>query len=97
VLWNGAVDDEGHSKGLPADEVPEQPADAAVVPFETVRRFKGLEREVVILCELPDEVDRLDQLLYTGLTRATTHLVVIASASLVARLGRGGAARTDPR
>ena len=90
VLWNGAVDDEGHSKGLPADEVPEQPADAVVVLFETVRRFKGLEREVVILCELPDQDERLDQLLYTGLTRATTHLVVIAPPALAARLRGAG-------
>ena len=51
VLWNGAVDDAGGSLGLPADEVPEEPRDTVL--FETVRRFKGLEREVVILCELP--------------------------------------------
>ena len=86
VLWNGAVDDDGNSKGLPADEVPDEPADDAVVLFETVRRFKGLERQVVILCELPVEDERLDQLLYTGLTRATTHLVVIAPPALAAVL-----------
>ena len=97
VLWNGAVDDEGNSKGLPADEIPDEPPDADVVLFETVRRFKGLEREVVILCELPEEGERLDQLLYTGLTRATTHLVVIASASLVARLAGKAAGRPGPR
>ena len=84
VLWNGAIDDAGRSLGLPADEVPDEPAD--VIRFETIRRFKGLEREVVILCELPDAGDRLDQLLYVGLTRATTQLVVIASAPLADRL-----------
>jgi hypothetical protein len=83
-LWNGAVDDTGASKGLPADEVPELPPDDRIVQFETIRRFKGLEREVVILCELPGEGERLDQLLYTGLTRATTHLVVIATPKHVA-------------
>jgi DNA helicase IV len=65
--------------------VPDEPGRRRVL-FETVRRFKGLEREVVILCELPDEGERLDQLLYTALTRATTHLVVIAPPQLASRL-----------
>ena len=51
VLWNGAIDDAGVSLRLPADQVPAEPPD--VIRFETIRRFKGLEREVVILCELP--------------------------------------------
>jgi hypothetical protein len=90
-LWNGAIDQAGRSLGLPADEVPDEPPDAGIVLFETVRRFKGLERPVVVLCELPDpaagaRADRLDELLYTALTRATVHLVVIAPASLADRL-----------
>ncbi len=84
VLWNGAIDDAGRSLRLPADEVPDEPGD--VVRFETIRRFKGLEREVVVLCELPDTGERLDQLLYVGLTRATTQLVVIAPRKLAGRL-----------
>jgi hypothetical protein len=84
-LWNGAVDDDGNSKGLPADEVPDEPADAGIVLFESIRRFKGLERGVVIVCELPEEGERLDQLLYTAFTRATAHLVVIAPPALAAR------------
>jgi hypothetical protein len=90
-LWNGAVDDDGNSRGLPADEVPDEPPDAGIVLFESIRRFKGLEREVVILCELPVTGDRLDQLLYSGLTRATAHLVVIAPPALAARLRAGEA------
>ncbi len=86
VLWNGAIDDAGRSLRLPADEVPDEPAD--VIQFETIRRFKGLEREVVILCELPETGERLDQLLYVGLTRATTQLVVIAPPELAHRLGK---------
>ena len=43
---------------------------------------------VVILCELPESADRLDQLLYVGVTRATTQLVVIAPPKLAQRLGR---------
>ena len=54
--------------------MPDEPSDCVV--FETVRRFKGLERPVVVLVEL----------LYVGLTRATTQLVVIAPPELVGRL-----------
>ncbi len=84
VLWNEAFDDEGRSKGLPPEHVPDEPAD--VVLFETVRRFKGLEREVIVLCELPEDAGRLDELLYVGLTRATTHVVAVAPEGLAERL-----------
>jgi superfamily I DNA/RNA helicase len=53
---------------------------------ESVRRFKGLERPVVVLVELPASGNRLDELLYVGLTRATTELVVITPPELAARL-----------
>jgi len=86
-LWNGAIDEGGASLGLPAEEIPDTPPDAGIVLFETVRRFKGLERPVVILCELPETGARLDQLLYTAFTRATAHLVVIAPPTLAARVG----------
>jgi hypothetical protein len=85
-LWNGALDSDGRSLGLPADAIPDEPKDAGVVRFESIRRFKGLERAVVILCELPSEGARLDQLLYTALTRATTHLVAIVPPELSPRL-----------
>jgi superfamily I DNA and RNA helicase len=68
--------------------VPEPPLDAGVILFETIRRFKGLERPVIVLCELPAEGTRLDALLYTALTRSTTHVVVIAPPALAARLQR---------
>jgi hypothetical protein len=84
VLWNAAINDDGTSKGLPPEQVPDEPEDCVV--FETVRRFKGLEREVVILVEVPDTNVRLDALLYVGLTRATTQLVVIAPPGLSKRL-----------
>ena len=47
----------GASLGLPADDVPDEPTDDGVALFETVRRFKGLERPVVVLCELPETAD----------------------------------------
>jgi AAA domain/UvrD-like helicase C-terminal domain/Nuclease-related domain len=84
VLCNSALQDDGRSKGLPPEDVPDEPDE---VLFETIRRFKGMEREVVVLVELPTEGDRLDELLYVGLTRATTELVVIAPPALAGRLG----------
>ena len=88
VLWNEALDEAGRSKGLPPEDVPDEPGD--VVLFETIRRFKGLEREVIVLCELPEDAGRLDELLYVGLTRATTHVVVIAPPALAERLRSSG-------
>src|SRR5450756_558515 len=83
VLCNAALHDDGRSKGLAPEDVPDEPDE---VLFETIRRFKGMERDVVILVELPTEGDRLDELLYVGLTRATTELVVIAPPELARRL-----------
>ena len=83
-LENAALYDDGSSRGLAPEDVPDEPDE---VLFETIRRFKGLEREVVVLVELPTDGDRLDELLYVGLTRATTELVVIAPPELARRLG----------
>jgi ATP-dependent exoDNAse (exonuclease V) beta subunit len=53
-------------------------------------RGQAAERRVhdVLRAALPADyhLDRLDQLLYVGLTRATTQLVVIASPALAERL-----------
>ena len=63
---------------------------------ETIRRFKGLERPVVVLVELDPADPRLDRLLYVGASRARQHLVVIGPAAVLERLGRpGSAARSD--
>jgi len=79
-----ALHDDGSSKGLAPEDVPDEPDE---VLFETIRRFKRMEREVVVLVEIPTEGDRLDELLYVGLTRATTELVVIAPPEIARRLG----------
>ena len=50
VLWNGQVDDSGHPLGLAAADVPRQPTD--VILCDSIRRFKGLERPVIVLVEL---------------------------------------------
>jgi hypothetical protein len=84
VLWNGSYDEVGRSLGLTPELQPDQPAD--VVLFDSIRRFKGLEREVVILVELDATDQKLEQYLYVGMTRALNHLVVIAPAAVLARI-----------
>lgn len=75
ALWNGAYDDAGESLGLPFTEIPEPPDD--VIVCDSIRRFKGLERPVVVLVEV-DPTDTEDaQLMYVGASRARQHLVVI--------------------
>ena len=81
VLGNPAVDDAGRHLGLPANLAPELPGD--VILCETIRRFKGLERPVVVLVELKADDPRLARLLYIGASRATQHLVVIAPAAVL--------------
>jgi hypothetical protein len=66
----------------------DQDGEPGRILLESVRRFKGLERPIVILTavdELPPE--EADALLYVGLSRARIHLVVVAQASTIARLG----------
>ena len=89
-LVNEAIDDAGYSKGLAAEDLPEEHSD---ILFESIRRFKGLEREVIVLVELSTDIDRLDQVLYTGLTRATTHLTVIAPPALANRINAKSGSR----
>ena len=83
-LENAAIFDDGSSRGLAPEDVPDEPDE---VLFESICRFKGMEREVVVLVELPTDGDRIDELLYVGLTRATTELVGIAPPALARRLG----------
>jgi hypothetical protein len=85
VLENPSVDDEGHHLGAAAHETPELPSDAILC--DTIRRFKGLERPVVVLVELDGVApEKLDRLLYVGASRARQHLVVIGSPAVLGRL-----------
>jgi hypothetical protein len=82
VLWNGQVDDAGRTLGLAAHDVPAQPSDTILC--DSIRRFKGLERPVIVLVELRPEDKRAEQLLYVGASRATQHLVVIGPKGVAA-------------
>jgi UvrD-like helicase C-terminal domain/Nuclease-related domain len=86
TLWNGSVADDGVSRGLAADAIPAQPP--RTIAIDTIHRFKGLERDVVVLVELRPDDERLGILLYVGASRAKHHLVVIATPELARRLGR---------
>ena len=61
-----------------------------VILCDTIRRFKGLERPVVVLVELRADDPRLARLLYVGASRARQHLVVIGSAGVLQALAGGG-------
>ncbi len=91
VLWNGSVDDSGASSRLPFDSIPPQPP--GTILCETIHRFKGLERDVIVLVELRADDERLAKLLYVGASRAKHHLVVIATPELAGQIGEVGAVR----
>lgn len=83
VLGNPAVDDAGHHLGMAADATPALPSD--VILCETIRRFKGLERPVIVLVELPDD-DKFERLFYVGASRARQHLIVIGPRMVMERI-----------
>lgn len=61
--------------------------------IETVRRFKGLESQVVILTELDGEQAAIDEVLwnnlcYVGISRARNHLIILPSDVAADRFGR---------
>ncbi|WP_448659165.1 AAA family ATPase [Sphingomonas sp. CJ99] len=62
----------------------DQPTPGAVT-VDSVMRFKGLDKPVVIVCEADDACD---ELAYVAMTRAKSHLIVIASEAAADRLGR---------
>ncbi len=84
VLGNPTVDDAGHHLGQAAHLAPKLPDD--VILCETIRRFKGLERPIIVLVELREDDPRLERMLYVGASRARQHLVVIAPAGVLALL-----------
>jgi hypothetical protein len=54
------------------------------VVFDSIRRFKGLERPVVILVELEEIIDS-PETLYVGITRANAHLAVVGDKTVLQR------------
>jgi len=59
------------------------------VLLETVRRFKGLERQVVILTAIDDLPAAEETALLYVAQRARVHLIIVATESALERVGRG--------
>ena len=64
----------------------EKPRDGAIV-VDSIRRFKGLERRVVLLAADHSLVDK-SELSYVAMSRARVHLVVAGEDSILDQLGR---------
>ena len=56
---------------------------------ETIYRFKGLERPVVILIDIESKLEKNPGLIYVGITRALSHQIVIDREEVRERLGGG--------
>jgi len=69
----------------------DQAAEPAKVLLESVRRFKGLERPVIVLTGI-DDLPAADEqaLLYVGLSRARIHLVIVATEATMERVAAKG-------
>ena len=64
-------------------------ASGRAVRISTIHSFKGLERPVVVVCELDDAFiarDDFVQLAYTGFSRPQHHLVVVGTRDALAQL-----------
>jgi len=83
--------------------IPEYGPEGSVLPLPTrggevrvatIHRYKGLESPVVVLAEIDGRIpeEELASLLYVGASRARSHLVIIASNELSARVQVEGAA-----
>jgi len=60
-----------------------RPLAAGEVFATTVRRFKGLERPAIVLCEVDGQMspEDIEVLMYVGTSRAKTYLVVLLDQS----------------
>ncbi|MDE0031267.1 MAG: AAA family ATPase [Deltaproteobacteria bacterium] len=62
----------------------DQPSNGGIV-MDTIRRFKGLERAVVVIAATPETVTD-NELPYVALSRARTHLVIVGTATVLDRM-----------
>ena len=80
--------------GIPL--VPVQHGGTGRIVIETVREFKGLERALVILLNPEDCIDDPEQM-YTALTRARSHLIVIGASESMALMRQLADSKTSSR
>jgi hypothetical protein len=84
-----------HLAGIPTRSADAEDAAGHLI-VDTVLRFKGLERPIILLAELAatGTAHRHDVRMHIGLTRATAHVHVLATPAALAadpRLGGRGA------
>jgi len=53
--------------------------DPSSIRFMTIQKFRGMERQIVILVELDSDVHAIESLFYLGCSRAKTKLFLLAS------------------
>ena len=56
------------------------------ISFDSIRRFKGLEKTVIILTNLKEINKETVKNLYTGLSRARAHLIVISNQKSIGQI-----------
>jgi superfamily I DNA/RNA helicase len=64
-----------------SEQLPLSPGEVFVT---TVRKFKGLERPVIVLAEIDSRMDtgQIEEIMYVGTSRAKTHLILLVSESI---------------
>ncbi len=79
----------GRLGGFQVTQDPNGPAGTLYV--DRISRFKGLERDVVILTGLghPPAHNRAEPLLYVGASRARSHLIVVDAPTVISRFKSG--------
>ena len=65
------------------------PGELESVTFDTIRRFKGLDSQVVILIELESVIEDA-ALMHVAISRARSHLAVIGSEAVMDALRDDG-------
>ena len=90
ILTGGRLNGNAVVTGQAISEIPCSPAgkgsDGKLI-FDTVRRFKGLDRPVVILIGIEELMEQ--ELIYVALTRPTVLLIVIGSEAAIDRIKVG--------
>jgi hypothetical protein len=79
----------GHLGGFAVTQDPFGPG--GILYLDRISRFKGLERDIVILTGLgnPPAHNRAEPLLYVGASRARSHLIVVDTPTVLARFNGG--------
>ena len=56
------------------------------ITIDSIRRFKGLEKTVIIVTNIEDIDKETVKNLYTGLSRARAHLIIVSNKLVINKL-----------